>query len=84
VTTNDYKVNEPLTHQDDIWVLSLSSGDVLNKKKWKQYYDNDDDENDYYNGPEWKNEENSTKDKTGHVERSFKTGAVVGMLVDLD
>lgn len=44
VCTSEIKAMEALTRQDEIWCLNLSSGDVLSNKKWKEYYDCDDDD----------------------------------------
>ena len=83
VTTNDFNIKQPLQRQDMVWCLNLSSGDVLNNKKWKTYYDIDEDEdgNTTYNSTYWKDQSN-TQDKTNTNERGFKQGTVVGVLVD--
>jgi hypothetical protein len=44
VCTSEVKATEGLSRQDDVWCLNLSSGDVLQQKKWKQYYDCDEED----------------------------------------
>lgn len=87
--TSEIKATESLSRQDEVWCLNLSSGDVLTNKKWKQYYDCDDDDDEptahqlsyLFKGSS--NQSNQiTNDRTNNNDRTFKHGTIVGMLID--
>ena len=75
-----------MSRQDKVWCLNVASGDVLNARKWKQYYDveGEEDETNYNNY--WREGQSSsmTDEKTKESDRSFKVGSIVGVLVDQD
>jgi hypothetical protein len=61
----------------------MQSGDVLTNKKWKQYYDPDEEGEPQYQQTFWK-DGGQSKDTTYYSpnERCFKTGSVIGMLIN--
>lgn len=87
VVTKDFKVEQDLSRQKNVWCISLKSGDKLERKLWKQYYDMDDQDEDMYSKGDskvWKEKkgEKSDDEEEETPEKCFKEGTVVGLLVD--
>ena len=68
VCNSSFDINKELSRQTDAWCFTFYSGDKFTGKRWKNYYDTD--EQDHIKEPP----------KYGF----FQVGSVVGLLIDLD
>ena len=87
LVTEEFKVEQDLSRQKNVWCISLKSGDKLERKLWKQYYDMDEPDEDLYGRPNdskvWKGKtEKESDDEEETPEKCFKEGTVIGLLVD--
>jgi hypothetical protein len=61
-------VNRDLNRQNNVWCINCSTGDKFTAKKWKEYY----------------NLEEQSKLAKGPKFGCFEVGCVIGILVDID